>query len=262
MWDIGFIAEKDFRTHVANTINKYAENLVSYDMKEFNKNIVDPIKLLFDKTVYGLNWEEVIKSEIIRQRDKSNNNSIGYFHQKIFSYIANCEVPQQGWDVIYKPSGGVQILENLKVATAYVEMKNKHNTMNSASEGKTYIRMQSQLLRDDDCVCLLVEAIAKHSQNITWEVTVDKEKQGHNRIRRVSLDKFYELVTGDPDAFYKICEALPGTIDYVLRDGPDAQAPNDSVMEELLARTQGDASAIPMALYLLGFSEYTGFPGN
>jgi hypothetical protein len=57
-----FIAEEDFRIHVANTINAYADNLVSYDIRRFNSNIVDPIKLIFDKSVYGLNWEEVIKS--------------------------------------------------------------------------------------------------------------------------------------------------------------------------------------------------------
>lgn len=47
-------------------------------------------------------------------------------------------------------------------------MKNKHNTMNSAAAGKTFIKMQSQLLKDDDCACFLVEAIAKKSQNIKY----------------------------------------------------------------------------------------------
>lgn len=74
------------------------------------------------------------------------------------------------------------------VHTIYVEMKNKHNTMNSASTGKTYMKMQNQLLNDDDCVCFLVEAIAQKSQNITWNPTVDGKKISHKRIRRVSLD--------------------------------------------------------------------------
>ncbi len=39
------------------------------------------------------------------------------------------------------------------VHTVYVEMKNKHNTMNSASAGKTYIKMQNQFLSNDDCAC-------------------------------------------------------------------------------------------------------------
>lgn len=40
------------------------------------------------------------------------------------------------------------------VHTLYVEMKNKHNTMNSASSAKTYIKMQGQILEDDDCACV------------------------------------------------------------------------------------------------------------
>lgn len=91
-------------------------------------------------------------------------------------------------------------------------MKNKHNTMNSASAGKTFIKMQNQLLTDDDCACFLVEAIAQHSQNIKWETTVDKHKVGHKLIRRVSLDKFYALVTGQEDAFYQMCMVLPDVI--------------------------------------------------
>ena len=30
-------------------------------------------------------------------------------------------------------------------------MKNKHNTMDSSAAGKTFIKMQNQILKDDDC---------------------------------------------------------------------------------------------------------------
>lgn len=46
--------------------------------------------------------------------------------------------------------------------------------MNSASSAKTYIKMQNQLLSDDDCACYLVEAIAAKAQNKLWTTTVDK----------------------------------------------------------------------------------------
>ena len=80
MKELNFIAADDLTRHVQATIEKYGEKLTSYDLKRFNKNIVDPIKLLFDKMVYRSSWEDIIRSEIFRQRDKSNNNSIGYFH--------------------------------------------------------------------------------------------------------------------------------------------------------------------------------------
>lgn len=53
MWNITFISENDFRNHVKLTIQKYGEKLESFDLQRFNKNIIDPIKLIFDKTAYG-----------------------------------------------------------------------------------------------------------------------------------------------------------------------------------------------------------------
>ena len=53
MWDIDFISEDNFRKHVKETIEKYGEKLKPVDLKQFNKNIVDPVKMLFDKNVYG-----------------------------------------------------------------------------------------------------------------------------------------------------------------------------------------------------------------
>ena len=86
VWNLDFISEEDFKKHVRATIMKYGEKLESYDLKRFNSNLIDPIKLIFDKSVYRTSWEEIVNNEIFRQRDKSNNNDIGYFHQNIFSY--------------------------------------------------------------------------------------------------------------------------------------------------------------------------------
>ena len=268
-WELSFISEKDFTNHVKDTIDKYGEKLESFDIVRFNKNIVDPIKMIFDKTVYQTSWDEIVGNEIFRQRDKSNNNDIGYFHQRVFQYINNCHVPDNGteggWDVIFQVPEGITLPEGDVVHTVYVEMKNKHNTMNSAAAGKTYIKMQSQLLDDDDCACFLVEAIAKKSQNIKWSTTVDGKSVSHKKIRRVSLDQFYALVTGQEDAFYKMCMVLPKVIEKVVNEGgEDVKVPDDSVMSELrrIAKemnTDDENLAMALAVYLLGFSTYNGF---
>ncbi len=268
MWELDFIAEEDFTQHVKLTIEKYGEKLNSFNLKRFNKNIIDPIKLIFDKTVYGATWKEIVGNEIFRQRDKSNNNDIGYFHQRIFQYMKNCRVPQNGkeggWDVIYENPAGIQIPEAGVVHKVYVEMKNKHNTMNSASAGKTFIKMQNQLLNDDDCACFLVEAIAQKSQNIKWQTTVDKKKVGHKLIRRVSMDQFYAMVTGRDDAFYRMCMTLPGVIQKAVKDFQGDMMPNDTVFDELRTialkqQIQDEDLAFALAAYMLGFETYTGF---
>ena len=268
MWNLSFISEEDFYNHVKLTIDKYGEKLQSFDLKRFNKNIVDPIKLIFDKSVYQSSWEEIISNEIFRQRDKSNNNDIGYFHQTIFQYMSHCHVPDNGeeggWDVIYENPEGIELVDGSRVSRIYVEMKNKHNTMNSASAGKTFIKMQNQLLHDDDCACFLVEAIAKTSQNIKWEPKVDGKKVGHKFIRRVSIDQFYALVTGQKDAFYQMCMVLPEVIKKAVTESDASTIPDDTVFNEIkdIANQHPQDTeelSIAMAVYLLGFSNYLGF---
>ena len=57
---------------------------------------------------------------------------IGYFHQRIFQYIADCHVPDNGkeggWDVIFQRNSGIVLPDGDMVHRVYVEMKNKHNT--------------------------------------------------------------------------------------------------------------------------------------
>ena len=268
-WNLTFISEENFTNHVKATIDKYGEKLESFDIVRFNKNIIDPVKMIFDKTVYQSSWEEIVSNEIFRQRDKANNNDIGYFHQRIFQYMEDCHVPDNGkeggWDVIFHKDSGIILPDGDVVHTVYVEMKNKHNTMNSSAAGKTYIKMQSQLLDDDDCACFLVEAIAKKSQNIKWSTTVDGKNVSHKKIRRVSLDQFYAVVTGQEDAFYQMCMVLPTVIERVVAEGGDGvKLPHDSVLAELkrVALKTGESDenlAMAMAIYLLGFSTYAGF---
>lgn len=267
-WNIDFISQDDFKNHVKNTIKHYGNKLVSYDLKKFNRNLIDPIKMIFDKAVYGEDWETIISNEIFRQRDKSNTNEIGYFHQRIFNYMNNCHVPDNGreggWDVIYESPNGYILDNGNRVAKVFVELKNKHNTMNSSSAGKTYMKMQNKLLHDDNCVCFLVEAIASRSQNIIWETTVDGQKVSHNRIRRVSMDKFYEIVTGQSDAFYQICRALPEIVKEVIEEGDELTVPEDKVYEEIKKVAEGfneksESMGMILSMYMLGFSTYNEF---
>ena len=259
MWELSFISEQNFKYHVQKTIQHYGEKLAAYNLEKFNSNMVDPIKLIFDKTVYQYTWEEIIKNEIFRQRDKANNNDIGYFHQRIFQYMKGCTVPQAGWDVIFTKDDRIEVPECGSVKTVYVEMKNKHNTMNSESSAKTYMKMQGQLLKDDDCACFLVEAIAKKSQNIAWSVSVDGTKQKHRRIRRVSMDEFYKTVTGQDDAFYQMCMVLPSVIQEVVATSGSIVVPHDTVINELQNIANEKDGSFALALYMLGFESYIGF---
>ena len=245
MYNLSFISKENFELHVSQTLATYNDTIQSIDLNSFNSNVIDPIKLLFDKSVYKQTFESVITQEIARQRDKSNNNAIGYFHQNMFRYIKHCTVPKEYWDVIYDDGE----------KSIYVEMKNKHNTMNSASSQKTYIKLQNQALQDKECLCYLVEAIAPVSRDITWKCSVDGQRVENERIRRVSIDKFYAEVTGIKNSFYQICRQLPETINELILKDSVRTVQKDTVIEELKRKKPDTLTA----LYLLAFETYEGF---
>lgn len=54
------------------------------------------IEYVFSVIEYMYVKKDLVGNEIFRQRDKANNNDIGYFHQRIFQYMHNCHVPDNG----------------------------------------------------------------------------------------------------------------------------------------------------------------------
>jgi hypothetical protein len=240
-YNLQFISDTDLYNHVYETVNAYSFEM---DLKKFNKNLIDPIKLTFDSIVYEQSYNATIENEVLRQLDKTNSNLIGYFHQNIFKFFSDdWIVPKQGYDI-----------ENSK-EKILVEMKNKHNTMNSSSSAKTYMKMQGKIIEDNETKCYLVEIIAKNSQNIPWVVTIDGEKQKPiENIRRVSIDKFYEIVTKDKLAFQKLCSVLPAVIKDVV-DNIKTRNKKNTVFTEL----DNLSSDLLTSIYLLSFKKYEGF---
>lgn len=239
-YNLGFISDEAIYNNVKETVESYRREIT---LLQFNEHIVDPIKLTFDSIVYDKTISQSIADECFRQIDKSNANRIGYFHQNIFKHAGNgWRVPKEGFDIEN---------EDLHI---FVELKNKHNTMNSASSQKTYMKMQSKLLDDDNATCYLVEVISRHSKDEPWKITLDKRQHCHKKIRRMSMDKFYEMVFGDPKAFFKLCVALPTIIKDVVNDNKGLALKN-TVYEELTK----EHSDLLTALYMLAFSSYEGF---
>lgn len=243
---LNFIRQEDFENHVRNTIREYQKNFKSINLKDLNKNKIDPIKLLFDKKIFHKTYEEIISLEIQRQRDKSNNNSIGYFHQNIFKYIKNCKVPEEGWDIIF--DNGYE--------KYFIELKNKHNTMNSSSSKETFSTMYNSLKNDknNNSIYALVEVIASNSQNKIWSSKLENKKIENDRIRKISIDKFYEIITKDPLAFQKLCLQLPITIDKILNENRELKLNSHKIFQEL--KKYDD---ILILLYKLAFKNYEGF---
>lgn len=70
----------------------------------------------------------------------------------------------------------------------------------------------------------------------------------------MSMDKFYELVFGEPKVFFLLCQALPRILDDVIAELHAGQITN-SVLSELRALSTDTLHS----LFLLAFGSYTGF---
>lgn len=241
VYNLGFLPDEIIYNYIKETVLKYTDHI---NLKSFNKNIIDPIKLTFDAKIYGKTFEDVIADECMRQIDKTNQNHLGYFHQNLFKLVGNgWEVPEKGFDIQH-PAKHI-----------FVEMKTKHNTMNAGGALAVILQMQDKLLEDNKATCILVEVIAKRSQNIQWTGRFKGyELKGTDRIKRMSIDKFYELVFEDKNAFMKLCKALPIILDDIMEELNKGTLDN-SVLTELKAISSNTFKS----LFLLAFKTYEGF---
>lgn len=239
-YKLGFLDDDVIYSYVKSYVEQFSTEI---DLKRFNSNIVDPIKLTFDSKVYGKTLEEAILDECTRQIDKANSNVLGYFHQNLFKLVGNgWTVPEKGFDIV-----------NAR-RKIYVEMKNKHNTMNASAARDTMLTMLNKVSKDSKAVCMLVEVIAKKSQMIQWKGSFKGQNISHERILRVSIDRFYEIVFGDKNAFCKLCKALPLILDDVVKELGKGCIKN-SVLTEM-KKKHVDTNK---QLYMLAFSTYEGF---
>ena len=87
-----------------------------------------------------------------------------------------------------------------------------------------------------------------------WSISLDKQSISDSRIRRVSIDKFYELVTGNKTAFKELCEQLPLIIEDIINN-MEVKAESNSVFSEL---EKIDPNLLK-SIYLLSFKKYQGF---
>ena len=114
--------------------------------------------------------------------------------------------------------------------------------------------MQNKIINDPGCTCMLVEVIAKKSQNIAWKTSLDGESVYHEKIRRASIDKFYEIVTGNNIAFKQLCEILPKVITDVVET-----TKLSGIESTVLGELQAISNNLLKSIYLFSFQRYEGF---
>ena len=212
---------------------------------------MDPFKFQFDtEFLHGGHPEETLRSEIFRQSDKTIANAIGLFHQQLLGSIDGFEEsPTLPCDVRKTDD------------TIFAEVKNKYNTMNVRSAAGVYDELAGLAKSYPKAMCYLVEIIAKKSTDEVWSITINEKKQSHQRIHKISADRFYALATGRKNAFEELRQALPQAIhDFLNTQAKEASLANDNsslgAFDELTETSAAYGTSMTETIYRLALSDY------
>jgi hypothetical protein len=246
---LNFISDEHFLQCIANLHNSYLKAKNNITKKKFYSNKVDTIKLTLDSKFNDIDEESLIQSEILRQIDKSINNSIGTFHEQILGGINGYEIGNlSGFDI--KSTND----------TLFADIKNKHNTMNSSSSEALFQKLARYADTYKKANCYWVQILAKNSFNTLWHGDINGKEYSHSRVFRISGDKFYALLTGEDDAFFQLYKKLPVAIDdYLNSIVKDPTLDENSAIDEIKDKTDLSKRSILDQITFENYSYYLGF---
>ncbi|TAH01274.1 MAG: Eco47II family restriction endonuclease [Sphingobacteriales bacterium] len=246
---VDFITDEHLLHCIANLHKAYLKAKNNITKKNFYNNKVDTIKLTFDSTFNEIDEESLIQAEILRQIDKSINNSIGTFHEQILGGIEGFQIGKfSGFDI------------KAKNDTMFAEIKNKHNTMSSGLAEAVFQKLARFADDNKKANCYLVQILAKKSFNQKWEGIINGKEYSHSRVFKISGDKFYALLSGDEDALLKLYKNIP----IVVKDHLNSIEKSDllkanSAIDELKDETKTSKRTILDQITFENYSYYLGF---
>ncbi|MGV0847245.1 Eco47II family restriction endonuclease [Empedobacter sp. UBA7494] len=246
---VNFISDEHLLNCIENLYKSYQKAKSKISKKSFYTNKVDTIKLTFDSKFNNIDEEDLIQSEILRQIDKSINNSIGTFHEQILGGIKGFEVGNlSGFDIKANDD------------TLFADIKNKHNTMNSSSAEALFQKLARYADDYKKAKCYWVQILAKNSFNENWKGEINGKEYSHSRVFKISGDQFYALLTGEEDAFYQLYKALPIAINDFLKTTKKKQdVKENSALEEITSETENSKRSILDQISFDNYSYYSGF---
>ena len=246
---VNFITDEHLLTCIGNLHNAYLKAKNNITKKNFYSNKVDTIKLTFDSKFNDIDEEKLIQSEILRQVDKSINNSIGTFHEQILGGIKGFEAGNlSGYDI--KATGN----------TLFADIKNKHNTMNSSAAEALFQKLKRYADDYKQAKCYWVQILAKGSFCELWNGDINGKEYSHSRVYKISGDQFYALLSGQQDAMFQLYKVLPNAIkDYLKSVEETEEIAENSALEEIKSETKTSKRTVLDQITFENYSYYLGF---
>ncbi|MBN2728184.1 MAG: Eco47II family restriction endonuclease [Bacteroidales bacterium] len=246
---VNFISDKHFLVCIENLYNSYIKAKEGISKKKFYSNKIDTFKLTFDARFNDISEETVIKNEIMRQIDKSINNSIGTFHEQILGGIKGFEMGKlSGYDI--------KATDN----TLFADIKNKHNTMNSSAAESLFQKLSRYADTHKKANCYWVQILAKNSFCESWLGDINGKEYSHSRVFKISGDQFYALLTGQDDAFFALYKALPIAIsDFMMNLNKSKKSEKNSALTEINNDKKESGRTVFDQITFENFGYYLGF---
>jgi len=202
-----WINDKVLIDAVQHVLTKAREAKISSE-KEFGKNIIDPFSALFEITGFDLNFKSWQINETARQAQKTLQNHVGEFHQKILGSVS-------GWEDLQ--TGKVIDLTSKKKKIV-AEVKNKFNTVKGSNQIDIYNDLENLVMSKTSIyygyTAYYVVIIPKSSKRFDKEFTPSDNKKGikcsiNPKIRQIDGASFYDLATGGTNTLGQLFNYLP-----------------------------------------------------
>lgn len=207
-----YISDDNLIKEVKYLLDKAVEKRQDAE-KSFNKNVIDPFGALFEASDFN-SHEEWRNSEMARQCQKTIQNHVGTFHQKILGYV-------DGWEDL--GTGGIVDLIN-REKKIIAESKNKFNTVTGGNLAAMYKSLDDQISPKHSqfkgFTAYFVNIIPKKPIRYN-EPFIPSDKGTGTKcpvnplIRSIDGASFYHIVTGRSGALKELHEALPKVIEAV-----------------------------------------------
>lgn len=200
---VNFISDEHLLNCIDNLHQAYLRAKNNITKKSFYANKVDTIKLTFDAKFNGMDEEDLIQSEILRQIDKSINNSIGTFHEQVLGGITGYEVGNlSGFDIKAVDNSLFAVFGTESIPSKISDAAFDKLALLANAHPKAMIYY---VLMDDFS-----------TTNEKWITGNDEYKVSHKRVYKVSLNQFYSLLTGQENAYNELVRTLPEAIQQVI----------------------------------------------
>ena len=196
---VDFISDEHFLNCVANLHYAYLKAKNNISKKSFYSNKVDTIKLTFDAKFNEIEEESLIQAEILRQIDKSINNSIGTFHEQILGGIKGFEIGNlSGFDIKAEDDSLFAVF--------------KFNEVPKNIEDSVFEKLSKDARIFKKAKFYFVDFTIDENIFEKWIVGNEEYKVSHKNVFKISVRSFYTLLSKNDSSFDNLLEKISTVI--------------------------------------------------